>query len=64
MIKCKLDHKIIKCKVIENMGYQGGDWVKAVEYNGEERIVIKDGNIWREKTVIDKLLPMGRGYTY
>jgi len=53
-IICEFGSEIVKCKVLENMGYQGGDYVKAVEYNGQERIVVKKGNIWRPKTVMEK----------
>ena len=53
-ILCEFDGKQTKCKVTENMGYQGGDYVKAVEFDGEERIVVKRGKIWRPKTVAEK----------
>ena len=59
-ILCNFDGHEISCKVIENMGYQGGNYVKSVEYNGEERIVIKCGLIWRPKMWKEKL--MMRGY--
>ena len=54
-ILCEFDDKQIECKVTENMGYQGGDYVKAVEFEGRERIVVKRGKIWRPKTNIEKL---------
>ena len=41
------------------MGYQGGDYVKAVEYERNERIVVKRGKIWRPKTVLEKFRIMG-----
>ena len=53
-ILCEFDNKQVECKVTENMGYQGGDYVKAVEYEGKERIVVKRGKIWRSKTVAEK----------
>lgn len=53
-VLCEFDGKQERCKVIENMGYQGGDYVKAVEFNGEERIVVKRGMIWKPKTVTEK----------
>jgi len=53
-ILCEFDDKQVLCKVTENMGYQGGDYVKAVEYEGKERIVVKRGKIWRPKTVAEK----------
>ena len=53
-VTCEFDGKQVECKVIENMGYQGGDYVKAVEHEGKEWIVVKRGNIWRTKTVAEK----------
>jgi hypothetical protein len=53
-ILCEFDGKQTTCKVVENMGYQGGDHVKAVEYGGKERIVVKRGQIWRPKTVSER----------
>jgi len=56
-IKCEFDGKTIQCKVVENLGFQGGYYVKVVEYEGKERIVIKTGGIWKGKTVFEKLQP-------
>jgi len=56
-IKCEFDGELTECRVIENMGYQGGNYVMAVEYEGEEKIVIKVGKAWRPKTVLEKLEP-------
>lgn len=53
-ILCDFDGEIVECKIIENMGYQGGDYIKAVDYDGKERIVVKRGKIWRPKTVAEK----------
>ena len=53
-ILCDFDGKQIECKVTESMGYQGGDYVKAVEYEGKERIVVKRGKIWRPRTFAEK----------
>lgn len=53
-ILCEFEGNQVQCKVLENMGYQGGDYVKAVEYEGKERIVVKRGQIWRPKTVMEK----------
>ena len=55
---CEFDGKQVQCMVLENMGYQGGDYVKAVEYEGKERIVVKRGNVWKPKTVAEKLYPL------
>lgn len=46
--------KQIECKVTENMGFQGGDYVKAVMYEDKERIVVKRGNIWKPKTIDER----------
>ena len=55
-VKCEFDGVIIECKVIENMGYQGGYFVKAIEYKESERIVVKtNGNIWKLRTVQERL---------
>ena len=59
-ILCEFDGKQVQCKVLENMGYQGGDYVKAVEYEGNERIVVKRGQTWRPKTVSEKFRIAGR----
>ena len=42
------------------MGYHGGDYVKAVEYEGNERIVVKRGQIWRPKKASEKFGIAGR----
>ena len=54
-ILCEFDGKQIQCRVLDNMGYQGGNHVKAVNYNGQERIVVKRGQIWKPKTVSERL---------
>ena len=53
-MKCTIHGEKRKCKVTENMGYQGGRYVKAVECEGKEYIVVKDGEVWR-KTCPSKL---------
>lgn len=58
-ILCEFEGIQVQCKVLENMGFQGGDYVKAVEYEGNERIVVKRGKIWRPKTVSEKFTIMG-----
>lgn len=59
-VLCEFDGKQAQCKVIEDMGYQGGDYVKAVEYEGQERIVVRHGKIWRPRTIQEKLGIAGR----
>ena len=53
-ILCEFYGKQVTCEVLEDMGYQGGDYVKAVEYDGQERIVVKRNKIWRPKTVSER----------
>ena len=54
-ILCEFDGIQIECRVTENMGFQNGNYVKAVEYKGEEKIVVKRGAIWKPKTVSEKI---------
>lgn len=49
-ITCEFDGKKVECKVVENMGYQGGYYVKCVKYEGKERIVIRKNGIWGPQT--------------
>ncbi len=58
-MECFIHGKKVKCKVTENRGYQGGRYVKAVEYEGKEYIVIKDSRTWRMVDPIEKLKPVG-----
>lgn len=55
-VLCRFDDVKVMCKVIENMGYQEGDYVKAVEYEEVERIVIKRGSVWVPKPAPEKIL--------
>lgn len=54
-VLCELDGERIMCKVLDNMGYQEGFYVKAVEYNGKERIVVRRGAIWSPRRPDEKL---------
>lgn len=56
-VKCNIDGKETECKVIENMGFQGGVHVRAVEYEGKERIVQRYNGekIYRLRTVMERL---------
>lgn len=58
MIKCNFNGVVENCRVLENMGYQGGYYVKEVMFKGEPRVVIKAGSVWRPKTLEEKLQPM------
>ncbi len=42
-MKCLLDQKLVDCKVVEDLGYQGGKHAKVVEFNGETVVVVKSG---------------------
>lgn len=58
-IQCLINGEKANAKVIENMGYQNGHYVKEVLFNGEKYIIIKDG-IWRTVEWEEKLRPRGR----
>lgn len=45
-MKCILDQKLVDCKVVEDLGYQGGKHAKVVEYEGQEVVVVKVGGRW------------------
>ena len=45
-MKCLLDQKVVDCKVVDDLGYQGGKRAKVVGYKGEEIVVIKVGGRW------------------
>ena len=60
-MKCNIDGDIVDCKVTENMGYQDGFYVKAVEYKGEEYIVCKYGTKWRTRTTKEIVAPLIAG---
>ena len=56
-MKCNIDNCIVDCKVVENLGYQGGMYAKVVLYNGIERVVVKTGGMWvNHKPIVQ---PMG-----
>jgi hypothetical protein len=54
-MKCYIDGKEVNAKVTENLGFQGGNYAKAVEYQGEEHIVVKKGDKWMNRTVAERL---------
>ena len=54
-VLCEFDGELVQCKVYENMGVQGGRLTKAVFYRGEERIVQKYGNIYKPRSISEKL---------
>ena len=59
-MKCHINDKIVEAKVTENMGFQGGVFVKAIEYKGKEYIVCKYNGIWRQRKMKEKIRPMGQ----
>ena len=59
-MKCKIAGNIVNCKTVEDLGWQGGVRAKAVEYKGEEVIVVKSGGIWTQYV---PSLQLGGGYT-
>ena len=38
-MKCEIGGKVEDCKVVENLGYQGGRYAKVVLHKGEEVVV-------------------------
>jgi len=57
-MKCILDQKLVDCKVVEDLGYQGGEFAKVVEYKGQEVVVVKVGGRWLKHQ--PTILPRGR----
>ena len=53
-ILCEFDEIQIICKVIENIGFQGGRLTKVVKYRGIERIVQKYGDIYKPRLLREK----------
>jgi len=60
-MKVYLDSKLVDAKVTENMGFQDGVYVKAVECKGKEYIVTKVGGRWRPRIIEEKIRPASRG---
>lgn len=61
-MKCFIDGVEVEAKVTENMGYQGGYYVKVIEYNGKEYIVQKVGKRWATRTVEERVKPLTDRY--
>lgn len=55
-MKCIIDGKEVNAKVTENLGFQGGAYRKAVEFEGRERIVTNIGGTWKTADSLSKLL--------
>jgi len=53
-IKCMMDGKECECKVLDNLGFQGGYHAKEVEYNGMPKIVVKRNGRWEAWTASDR----------
>ncbi len=54
-ILCEFDGLRAECKVIENMGFQGGRYTKAVIYEDKERTVQNYDGIWKPRKISEKL---------
>lgn len=52
---CNINGETVLAKITENLGYQGGKCVKAVEFNGKEYIVAKYDTEWRTRTAEERL---------
>ena len=60
-MKCVIDGKEVNIDyVVEDMGYQGGYYVKAVWHDGKEHIVIKKNGLWCTKDPAEKIMPVSR----
>ena len=58
-IKCIIDGETVECKVLENLGFQAGVYIKIVEYKEKERLIQKEsGGIWQSRTVEERILPL------
>jgi hypothetical protein len=57
-MKCFINGVEVEAKVTENMGFQGGHYVKAIEYKGKEYIVQKQGKTWWTRTVEERVKPL------
>ena len=45
-MKCLIDQKLVDCKVVEDLGYQGGTYAKVVLYEDQEVVMVKAGGRW------------------
>lgn len=62
-VLCDMIGEMVKCKVIENLGYShgAGCYGKVVEYQGREVIVTKTaGKIWKVSSPIASIRPAGK----
>ena len=49
-MKALIDGIEREVKTTENMGFQGGYYTRAIEYDGKERIIQKIGGAWQTRT--------------
>ena len=54
-MKCWIDYKEENCKLIDNLGYQAGYYVKVVESQGKEIKVVKRNGRWEKWTMEDRV---------
>jgi len=59
-MRCKIGGKIVDCKTVENLGYQGGRHARVVEHEGSEIVVVKNGGVWVQSV---PSIQLGGGYT-
>jgi hypothetical protein len=45
-MKCLINQNLVDCKVVEDLGYQGGKYAKVVLYEDQEVVVVKAGGRW------------------
>lgn len=56
LLSCEINGKTVPAKITENLGYQGGQYVKAVEYDGKEYIVAKYGDKWKTRQAQERFI--------
>lgn len=57
-MKCLIYGNVVDAKVVENLGFQGGYYTKAVEYEGKEIIVVRRNGRWEQWTGPNIIQPM------
>jgi hypothetical protein len=57
-MKVSIDGKLYNVK--ESLGFQGGYQAKIIDYNGEEKVAVRENGGWRLWTSMDKLQQGGR----
>ena len=58
-MKAEINGEYVEVKTVENLGYQGGRYVKEVKYEGKLYIVVAHSarGYYKTQTIQDKLRP-------